>query len=641
MARSSVPGGVLSAMGTPLRVGLCMGLLVVAWLAVGSVAAQGPGEPASANVEVTVWRRISNPAQLYVSTRPEGGSWRTLNTALDMSQRSASGRFHQSNAVTVSVPVGDQTANVEVTVWRRIANPAQLYVSTRPEGGSWRTLNTALDMSRRSDSGRFHQSNAVLVEVPFPETAPGEPPGVIHFSPEVTESQRERFTNDVRNAEQLLADRFGVEQDPYTLYAAEDWMDLYDLLTEHGLTPYFPRDQASGACPFISNLILINRNCALDPKTAGYSVANAAIQTARLTTPLDLDLRFGFLAYVGFSTLGPEQEADAIAATIAEARAFAVPLAETHNSEIRLDTRPLQFLTIIYLSETFGDQNLFKYFESLSDGNTTETALQHAFGLSLEEFHENFESYRHTASPPIASESERIILLGEDALEKADEIRQIVSTVEQWFEERFTYPAGNAVWRVDSQDSGCGRTVSTALWIGEPCILAATAYAHEYFHLLQLDWGTPEGEGYGSARSYPPFMREGSAAYIHARYRADASGRAWSDIRADIVTAVRDLEIALDDPTFRIHPSLPEYTLGALAAEWLEARSGKSVADYYYALSQQELRAEDGDRRFDLAGERAFREFWGITSEEFYRQFACWREQGFPIAEVGKECVTP
>ena len=117
-----------------------------------------------------MWRRVSNPSLLYVSTRPEGGSWRTLNTPLDMSQRSDSGRFHQSNAIVVQVRLDDgTTVGVEVTVWRRISNPSLLYVSTRPEGGSWRTLNTALDMSQRSDSGRFHQSNAVLVEVPLPD----------------------------------------------------------------------------------------------------------------------------------------------------------------------------------------------------------------------------------------------------------------------------------------------------------------------------------------------------------------------------------------------------------------------------------------------------------------------------------------
>ena len=87
-----------------------------------------------------------------------------------MSQRSESGRFHQSNAVLVEVRLDDANAvGVEVTVWRRISNPTLLYVSTRPEGGSWRTLNTALDMSQRSESGRFHQSNAVLVDVPLPD----------------------------------------------------------------------------------------------------------------------------------------------------------------------------------------------------------------------------------------------------------------------------------------------------------------------------------------------------------------------------------------------------------------------------------------------------------------------------------------
>ena len=139
----------------------------------GALAQSGPEEPTTAAVEVTVWRLISNPTLLYVSTRPEGGSWRTLNTALDMSMLSSSGRFHQSNAVLVEVPLGrGSTANVEVTVWRLISNPTLVYVSTRPEGGSWRTLNTALDMSMLSSSGRFHQSNAVLVEVPLADREP-------------------------------------------------------------------------------------------------------------------------------------------------------------------------------------------------------------------------------------------------------------------------------------------------------------------------------------------------------------------------------------------------------------------------------------------------------------------------------------
>ena len=168
--------------------------------AVTGVAAQS--EPATATVEVTVWRRVSNPSLLYLSTRPEGGSWRTENTALDMSALSSSGRFHQSNAIRVAVPLGSgATATVEVTVWRRVSNPSLLYLSTRPEGGRWKTENTALDMSALSSSGRFHQSNAVLVDVPLPDVPQPDPPPVAAcaFSEQVNRVSVATF--QVRNAD--------------------------------------------------------------------------------------------------------------------------------------------------------------------------------------------------------------------------------------------------------------------------------------------------------------------------------------------------------------------------------------------------------------------------------------------------------
>ncbi|MXY35671.1 MAG: M1 family metallopeptidase [Dehalococcoidia bacterium] len=129
--------------------------------------AQEPGpESATVVVEVTVWRSVANPDNLYVSTRPEGGRWRTNNTPLDMSGLNRTRRFHQSNAVRVEVPLGSgQTAMIDVTVWRSVANPANLYISTRAEGERWRTDNTPLDMSGLNRTGRFHQSNAVAVGV--------------------------------------------------------------------------------------------------------------------------------------------------------------------------------------------------------------------------------------------------------------------------------------------------------------------------------------------------------------------------------------------------------------------------------------------------------------------------------------------
>lgn len=80
---------------------------LLAVIAVGgalAVFAQSQTVETTANVEVTVWQRVSDGA-LYLSTRPEGGSWTTHQEALDMSQFSRTRRFRQGSAITVAVPV--------------------------------------------------------------------------------------------------------------------------------------------------------------------------------------------------------------------------------------------------------------------------------------------------------------------------------------------------------------------------------------------------------------------------------------------------------------------------------------------------------------------------------------------------------
>lgn len=169
------------------------GLLAVALCicAAPNLAAAQAGDPDTTSVQVTVWRSVSNTELLYVSTRPQGGRWRTENTPLDMSGLSRSRRYHQSNAVLVEVGLGKgDTVTVEVTVWRPVTNPALLYVSTRPEGGRWRTENTALDMSGLSRSGDYQQSNAVFVEVALEQVAPADTTPAPH---EVTLSNNPPF----------------------------------------------------------------------------------------------------------------------------------------------------------------------------------------------------------------------------------------------------------------------------------------------------------------------------------------------------------------------------------------------------------------------------------------------------------------
>ena len=77
--------------------------------ALGAFAATRTVET-TANVEVRVWRRISDNA-LFLSTRPPEGRWQTTDAPLNMGELSQTGRFQQSSIITVAVPV-----SVEVEV---------------------------------------------------------------------------------------------------------------------------------------------------------------------------------------------------------------------------------------------------------------------------------------------------------------------------------------------------------------------------------------------------------------------------------------------------------------------------------------------------------------------------------------------
>ena len=119
-----------------------------------------------------VWQRVSDARALYISARPESGSWRTLGTIpLGRGEASAyrttlNGRWRYSD-ITI--------AGVEVRVWQRISDAERLYISARPGGGSWRTLGTRpLDMSGRSSTGAYRYGD-ITVRVPLPASARSTP----------------------------------------------------------------------------------------------------------------------------------------------------------------------------------------------------------------------------------------------------------------------------------------------------------------------------------------------------------------------------------------------------------------------------------------------------------------------------------
>ena len=165
------------------RAGLRAVALVVVAAALGGLAATAvqaqPAEPPeTANVEVRVWQRIADPLRIYVSARPEGGSWETLGTIpLPLDDGFSSSGSYRYGDITVETP--HDRSVVEVRVWQRIADSLRIYVSARPEGGSWEALGTIplpLDDGRSSDGNYRYgditvETEAVGVPAPAADSA--------------------------------------------------------------------------------------------------------------------------------------------------------------------------------------------------------------------------------------------------------------------------------------------------------------------------------------------------------------------------------------------------------------------------------------------------------------------------------------
>ena len=180
---------------------------LTAMLAAALVAVSTAQSDSTANVQVRVWQSAQDAEGLYISARPEGGSWNTLGTIpLDMSGLNSRGTYRYGD-ITVAVeiegvaqpaptptptpsesngpaPPPDPApapepfmVNVEIRVWQSTADAASLYISARHEGGRWDTLGTIpLDMSGLNSRGTFRYGDiALAVPVPGVEPRPETP----------------------------------------------------------------------------------------------------------------------------------------------------------------------------------------------------------------------------------------------------------------------------------------------------------------------------------------------------------------------------------------------------------------------------------------------------------------------------------
>ena len=132
-------------------------------------------DPVAVTIETRVWQHVDDPTRIFLSARPEGGSWATLGTVpLPLEYRSGPNDQWAYGLITLDAPVGDGAVSVEIAVVRNTLN-GKLYLNARAEGGSWSDLGAiALSLDDGSSSDGNYRYGDTTVAVPLPAASADE-----------------------------------------------------------------------------------------------------------------------------------------------------------------------------------------------------------------------------------------------------------------------------------------------------------------------------------------------------------------------------------------------------------------------------------------------------------------------------------
>ena len=453
--------------------------------------------------------------------------------------------------------------------------------------------------------------------------------GNFEFGPSVTDTQRRAVAIETATIETTLAQNFAFHPASYTIFVATTWRELSKVADRSEWS-----ERTEGGCPPGGNTVLLNRSCSVAADMAfdvSYTALHATFDWLEHWAPREgWSLGTWLRNHRPNDASGPAKHER----TVQESRVVATPIDAPSDA----DLRPLWYLWTDWLIQQFGGAALVRYLRQ-PQSLTSYDAYHRAFGQTEEELYRDFAHYRSVVAPPIARDGDRILLSGAEVLENEQQVRQTIANVEQFFLREFSFSPDDIIWQVtsiegSSAENDCGLGSYSAVFVGASCFLVPSVYAHEYFHHMQQTWGTLEPNAYISG---PEWEVEGQAHYWDTLFGAKDDETIYESARSGwVADAAMASAPALNDPALANLDHGPEYWLGALAAEMLASIAGRhAIRDWYAAMVAAYRDTQD----FEIAEQRAFRETYGISLDEFYERFAAWRAEGFPpLAEGG---VTP
>ncbi len=181
-----------------------------------TVGAQGNTEAA---VEVRVWNAVADGDRHFISARYAGGSWSTLGTIpLPLDSETANGRFRYGD-ISLDVPLeGRDGILVEIRVWKATRGEQDVYISIRPEGGSWRELGTVpLPLDRKTGNGRFRYGD---IRLGVPSISSPDVP--ITFWGDFSQQRQAEIRDETLSVVAYFTDRYGLPEPDIELHVGAD-----------------------------------------------------------------------------------------------------------------------------------------------------------------------------------------------------------------------------------------------------------------------------------------------------------------------------------------------------------------------------------------------------------------------------------
>ena len=351
------------------------------------------------HVDVRVWQKVGNLTSVFISGRPEGGSWQALGTIplpLDDGV-TASGRFRYGD-ITLDLPLRSvgSPLSIDLRVWQQVASPwgvyaprlpaaGSTYIGARVASGSWDVLGMIpLPLAGRLGSDGPFRYGDIALRVPLPggDADRALPTAAVvladGYSTVEQITWRQRIEEEFAIATAFFAHRYGLTAEDLTL-VMNDSREPAEY--EPGVVILSDGDLRSIAWGYVFALQEELSAGAWPPEWFVHGMAG------HFTTVHD--------AAVGWGAAEPGLES-----YIRNARGAAEPLqSDTDMRDCGVDA--LARLATERLVERAGENALWDFSRRLSSALSWELAFAEAFGVSVDGFYEAFNVYREEIAPPL------------------------------------------------------------------------------------------------------------------------------------------------------------------------------------------------------------------------------------------------